>query len=384
MTITDNRTPNFNLPLTDRDNTLAADQARINQALVLIDTRLQEIVNQTQSPDAATLGGEDLAFVLALANVTGVLPVSKGGTGATDAAGARTALGFDAAWDAKFAAALDALPEQLDTLAEMTAAIQGNESVGAALNAAIAALQSGKADASHTHNASDIDAGTLSNARLDIAAQAAAEAGTGNGLMTSERTAQAIAALASGGGIVVQRQIFTSSGTWTKPAGLLYADIEVVGGGGAGAGYYGGPNHGGGGGGYARVIEAAADLGSTETVTVGAASGTSSFGSHASATGGSTGYTENSGGGTGGVGTASGGFVARGSDGGLASIYTGTYFVGGTGGGSFLGGAGKGGAWSGSAGGANTGGGGGGGGSNGGPGGAGGTGVVIVTEYISA
>ena len=33
-------------------------------------------------------------------------------------------------------------------------------------------------------------------------------------------------------GITITRQVFTTSGTWTKPTGLLYADVEVVGGGG--------------------------------------------------------------------------------------------------------------------------------------------------------
>lgn len=152
---------------------------------------------------------------------------------------------------------------------------------------------------------------------------------------------------------------YTSSDTWTKPTGLKYVVVELVGGGGNGGtsgtsggaggtatggdvnitgagggngnggtgnggtggdswfsrrsmaststtagqgssaavGYGGGgsgtsganPAAGGGAGGYSKKTIAAASLGATETVTVGAAAGASSFGSHCSANGGSNG-----------------------------------------------------------------------------------------------
>jgi len=85
-------------------------------------------------------------------------------------------------------------------------------------------------------------------------------------------------------------QVFTASGTYTKPAGLSAIIVELVGGGGAGGdGGTATEGAGGGGGGYSRRRLAAAAVGVTETVTIGAAGGTTSFGSLLSATGGSDG-----------------------------------------------------------------------------------------------
>lgn len=112
------------------------------------------------------------------------------------------------------------------------------------------------------------------------------------------------------------RQIFTSSGTWTKPSGFDSSSmvlIECWGGG-------GGSNvSGGGGGSYKSRFIPLSSLGSTETVTVGAggsgysgsgngtpgSGGNSSFGSHITAYGGSGGPN------TGGFGGAGGGFASN-------------------------------------------------------------------------
>jgi len=70
-------------------------------------------------------------------------------------------------------------------------------------------------------------------------------------------------------------QIFTATGTWTKPAGAQRVYIEVISGGGSGGGSTGGAgtsagSGAGGGGAMARGIYSAESLPATLTVAVGA------------------------------------------------------------------------------------------------------------------
>ena len=117
-------------------------------------------------------------------------------------------------------------------------------------------------------------------------------------------------------------QTFTASGTWTKPTGLKYAIVEISGsgaGGGSALNTSGNASGGGGGGGgYCKKLIAAASLGATETVTIGALGaggapssggsngGNSTFGAILTANGGTGGAHEGEGGAG---GTATGGDI---------------------------------------------------------------------------
>ncbi len=177
----------------------------------------------------------------------------------------------------------------------------------------------------------------------------------------------------------IQTVTTTGTSTWTRPAGVSKIQVIVVGGGGnggSGSTYQCGA--GGGGGGSAMKILDVSSI-PTTTITVGAATATSSFGSYVSATGGTTGglgaYAS---GGSGGVGSG-GDINITGNGGGGCVLISGPYYLNGVGGSSILGGGAPAGVTAGSSAG-NAGGNYGGGGSGGAvaTGGAGAPGIVIV------
>jgi hypothetical protein len=202
--------------------------------------------------------------------------------------------------------------------------------------------------------------------------------GTSGQFLTSGGPGAGVSWTTAAAGGFSNMTVYTSPGTFTTPATTTKIKVTVVGGGGnggTGAVPTGWGGQGGGGGG-AAVYVGPVTASTGYAVTVGAATGTSSFASLASATGGATGATGNNARGAGGAGTA-GTLLVTGSPG-ESSPSVGNTSGGGA---SILGGGGSAGnpaALSGTAGGNYGGGGGGGVGPSGSAGGAGAGGVVIV------
>ncbi len=146
---------------------------------------------------------------------------------------------------------------------------QNTTGTAAGLSATLAETSGGTGETSYTNGQLLIGnaAGGLTKATLTAGSNVTVTNGDG-----------AITIAATGGSATPTNvQVFTSSGTWTKPAGAVSVDVFVISAGGGGAsGRKGGagsaaPGGGGGGGGsYSARTFSAALLGATETVTVGA------------------------------------------------------------------------------------------------------------------
>ena len=135
----------------------------------------------------------------------------------------------------------------------------------------------------------------------------------------------------STGIMTINTQTFTSSGTYVPTSGMLYCTIEVVGGGGGGGGApnsaYCNAGVSGGGGGYARKTVPASQIGSSQTVTIGAGGAGGAAGANSGASGGTTTVT-----------LTSGSIFATGGGGGGSHTSTNSLFVRGVYGGSGSGG----------------------------------------------
>ena len=71
-------------------------------------------------------------------------------------------------------------------------------------------------------------------------------------------------------GNITSMQVFTSSGTWNKPAGVRYIHVQVIGGGGGGSGH----GESGGSGGYSEEIIDVQSISSVSVSVSGEANGT--------------------------------------------------------------------------------------------------------------
>lgn len=120
-----------------------------------------------------------------------------------------------------------------------------------------------------------------------------------NGTITAAQIANGVIPSSTGG--LKSIQVFTASGTWTKPSGITLVKVIVTGGGGYGSGVF----PGAGGGTAIKIIDVTSITSVVVTVGAGGSSssntgGTSSFGTHCSATGGGYGDPATGGAGTGG------------------------------------------------------------------------------------
>lgn len=130
----------------------------------------------------------------------------------------------------------------------------------------------------------------------------------------------------------VTQQVFTANGTYTPTIGMIYCMIEVVGSGGGGGGGAGvaatssGAGGGGGGGAYSRSFKTAAQVGVSQSVTIGAGGTAGTAGANAGGAGNasSVGALVTANGGSGGNGSVATATIGYGGGGGAGGTTGGT------------------------------------------------------------
>jgi hypothetical protein len=202
-----------------------------------------------------------------------------------------------AAFSASVDALLGALPG-LVTQINATETLMDADAAAAAAAASAAAASQTSAQASATAAAASAVSAEATAAAVGAVAGLPSMTGNAGRVLTVNSTNNGVL---WGGALNLNYQVFTASGTWTKPAGCTFVYVECIGAGGSGS-------HdtavtaqvGGAGGGYADILLRASALAGTVTVTVGAggagvlnnvvasgnSGGASFFGTHLNAPGG--------------------------------------------------------------------------------------------------
>jgi hypothetical protein len=210
-------------------------------------------------------------------HVSGVLPVANGGTNASSASG--TAVdnisGFASTGIMSRTGAGTYSFSTISALVDAIGSTRGSVLYRGA--SGWAALTPGASGTVLSSNGAGADPSYIAAGGTGTVTSAVIAAGSGISVSgTCTITTTGTCTITNSGLIVLNKQIFTSSGTYTPSSGMKYAIIECVGGGGGGGGAVAAAAttnnaNGGAGGTYSRKYTTAAAVGASQVVTIGAA-----------------------------------------------------------------------------------------------------------------